>query len=218
MNPEVIIVFVVLAIINSIFNKNKVQKKQQQKRNQQNQQQFGQSGPDQKQKKPDSRNSDDYGLSERRKSPSGENGEKTRQQAPTQRQRPRTLLEEVLQQYNISEDDQSSKPKKEAPKSVEVKAETSKEEDHYTDYSRRDLPKKSRKKKEMKPYSKRPKKGVESGELTGDFFEKTSVEKSEIGAQSFDQLLTFDQQSLARGIIMAEILEKPRSMRKKKVG
>jgi|GEM_PF-1184465 len=218
MNPEVIFIFVVLAIINSIFNKNKVQKKQQQRRNQQNQQKFGQSGPDQKQSKTNSRDSGDYGLSERRKEPSSENREKTQPKSQPQRQRPRSLLQEVLEQYNIKEDKappiQEGEIAKESPKNDN---EISKEEGHYTDYSNRELPKKSRKKTEMKPYSKPRKKGVIAGELSGDFFEKTSVEKSEIGVEGFDQLLKFDQESLVQAIVMSEILDKPKSMRKKKV-
>ncbi len=208
MNPEVIIIFIVLAIINSIFNKNKVQKKQQQRRNQQsqNQQRPAQTKP---------RDSEDYGLSERRKASSSEKPEMSQ----PQRQKPRSLLEEVLQQYNISDEKAPAKPKEQTPKEVSVKVkETSNDEGHYTDYSNRDQPKKSRKKKEMKAYSKPRKKGVESKELSGDFIEKTSVEKTEIGAEGFSELLKFDQQSLVRGIVMAEILEKPKSMRKKKVG
>lgn len=224
MNPEVIFVFVVLAIINSLFNKNKVQKKQQQRRtqqmqNQQNQNQQESDKPvkNQQRKASRTRDSEDYGLSERRKEPSSENSKKSQPQP--QRQRPRSLLEEVLEQYNIREDHSSSKPKEESPKKEQVEViESSIEDEHYTDYSRRDQPKKSRKKKEMKGYSKSRKKGVESGELSGDFFEKTSVEKSEIGADGFSELLKFDQQALVRGIIMSEILEKPKSMRKKKVG
>ena len=234
MNPEVIFIFVVLAIINSIFNKNKVQKKQQQRRNQQNQQGFGQSGPDQRktqtqtktqtktrtqtQTKTHSRDSEDYGLSERRKEPSLENREKAQSKSQPERQRPRSLLEEVLEQYNIKEDKAPSIKEgeiaKDSPEKVE---EISKEEGHYTDYSNRELPKKSRKKTEMKPYSKPRKKGLKPGELSGDFFEKSSVEKSEIGVEGFDQLLKFDQESLVQAIVMSEILDKPKAMRKKKV-
>ena len=213
MNPEVIFIFVVLAIINSIFNKNKVQKKQQQRRNQQMQNQQSQSQQRPEQAK--SRDTGDYGLSERRKASSSEN----REQTQPQRQKPRSLLEEVLEQYNIREDNAPSKPKEQASKVAPVKVQESSTDDgHYTDYSKRDQPKKSRKKKELKGYSKSRKKGMEAGELSGNFFEKTSVEKTEIGADSFSELLKFDQQSLVRGIVMAEILKKPKSMEKKKVG
>ncbi len=212
MNPEVIFIFVVLAIINSIFNKNKVQKKQQQRRNQQMQNQENQQRPAQT-KHRDS--SEDYGLSERRKVSSSEKTEKTQ----SQQQKPRSLLEEVLQQYNINDEKTSTKTKEQTSKEVPVKTkETSNDEGHYTDYSNRDQPKKSRKKKEMKAYSKPRKKGAEAKKLSADFIEKTSVEKSEIGAEGFSELLKFDQQSLVRGIIMSEILEKPKSMRKNKAG
>lgn len=215
MNPEVIFIFVVLAVINSIFNKNKVQKKQQQRRTQQMQNQQKPAQSQNKQQQTDSEDSGDYGLSERRKS--GPAGNPQKPQPRTKK--PRSLLEEVLEQYNIREDDTPQKNKGQTPKKTPIKdAEVSKDDGHYTDYSNRDLPKKSRKKKELESYSKPRKKGVEAGELGGDFFEKTSVEKSEIGAEGFNELLKFDQQSLVRGIVMSEILEKPKSMRKKKVG
>lgn len=202
MNPEVIFVFVVLIVINSLFNKNKVQKKQQQRRNQQNQQNQRpqSSGPSEKreqQTKTDSR----------------------RETSESGKQKSRSLLEEVLEQYNVSEKQVPSRGEQKKPEETPEKVKkASGDEGHYTDYSDRDQPKKSRKKKEMKAYSKPRKKGVETGELSGDFFEKTSVEKSEIGVEGFNELLEFDQKSLVRGIVMSEVLQKPKSMRKKKVG
>lgn len=220
MNPEAIIVFVVLIAINALFSKNKTQK-QQQRRNQQsqNKQRPAQQGPDrqrseQERSTKDSGEARGYGLNQRHEG-SSENKDTVRPQR--QRQRPRSLLEEVLEQYNITEEQEPSKSKSTSSEEIQENAiETKKEEDHYTDYSNRNLPKKSRKKKELKGYTKRRKNGVETGEGIEDVIGKDSVDKSEIGTEGFDKLLKFDQRSLVQGIVMAEILDKPKATRKKR--
>ncbi len=218
MNPEAIIVFVALIAINALFSKSKAQK-QQQRRNQQSQkkQRPTQQGPDQQRSAQqrstkDSEESRGYGLNQRHEASSED-----RKTVRPQRQRPRSLLEEVLQQYNITEDQETPKPKNIPSEEIQENAiETGNEEDHYTDYSNRNLPKKSRKKKELKGYTKRRKNGVEAGESIEDVIGKSSVEKSEIGTEGFDKLLKFDQRSLVQGIVMAEILDKPKATRKKR--
>ena len=191
-----------------------MQKKQQQRRNQQSQQ-FEKQQVDSQQKMAQrkSQDSSNYGLSEEKKTPSLQKREKPQ----TQGQNPRSLLEEVLQQYNLNDGSAQQKSDAKTSKEVKVKPEKSAEEKkHYTDYSDRAQPQKSRKKKVMESYTKNRKKGIKAGELGGDFFEKSSVEKNEIGIEGFNELLTFDQKSLVRGIVMAEVLGKPKSLQKKK--
>lgn len=202
MNPEVIFVFIVLVVINSLFNKNRVQKKQQQRRNVQNQQ---------------NQTRQSTATSEKKHQQASSSTKEQRKEPP--RQKPRSLLEEVLEQYNISE---KKPPSREDQPKPEQKPEKTKQADenvsYHKGYTKKDQPKKSGKKKEGKSPAKPRKSGVEAGELTGDFFEKTSVEKSEIGIEGFDRLLKFDQESLVRGIVMSEVLQKPKSMRKNKAG
>lgn len=215
MNPEVIFIFIVLAIINSIFNKNKVQKKQQQRRNQQSQQ-FEKQQVDSQQKMAQRKSQDTQtyrGAEEKDASAPQERETQTRSQ------KPRSLLEEVLQQYNLSESSTQQKPENKTPtepKTDPVKP--SKEKKKSRGYSHRTQPQKLNKNKVVESYKKSRKSGIESGELGGDFFSKTSVEKNQIGTEGFDELLSFDQKSLVQGIVMAEILGKPKALQKKKTG
>ncbi len=193
MNIEVILVFIVIAVLSGLSNRNK---NQQQKRKRQNRQ-------------PPSQPME---------------SRKTSQKQP-QRTTPKrkSLLEEMMEQYDLADPRNKQDARTTKKPERKIKPEEPVEEKKKTDPKKKITSSLEHKEKKsisssIKRKSKEKKiddKGIYGTELTKDLIDATSVEKSEIGQKAFSSLVEVDQQSLVKGIIMAEVLGKPKSRRRK---